>query len=128
MLLQVDNTTGRNSKTYLRTRPKDLTQCGSCHHGPGQPPGPVGERAMFKGIDMTGVLAPDPAMDWEFVDQLRKFWRGKLIIKGIDTHEDACRSRDRNPAGRTETRHGQLRHANGCRHQPVRHSDPRLED
>jgi len=44
---------------------------------------------MFKGVDMTGVRAPNPAMDWKFVDQLRKFWRGKLIIKGIDTHEDA---------------------------------------
>ena len=44
---------------------------------------------MFKGIDMTGVRAPNPAMDWTFVDRLRKFWRGKLVIKGIDTHEDA---------------------------------------
>src|SRR5215475_8261509 len=89
VLLTVDNTTGRNSETYLRNRPKDLTQCKSCHPAPGQPPGPVGERAMFKGIDMTGVRAPDPAMDWAFVDRLRKFWRGKLVIKGIDTHEDA---------------------------------------
>src|SRR5215468_8587265 len=88
VLLTVDNTTGRNSETYRRTRPKDLSQCVSCH-GPGEPPGPVSERAMFKGIDMTGVRAPNPAMDWTFVDQLRKFWRGKLIIKGIDTHEDA---------------------------------------
>ena len=89
VLLTVDNTTGRNSETYRRTRPKDLSQCASCHTGPGEPPGPVAERAMFKGIDMTGVRAPNPAMDWVFVDQLRKFWRGKLIIKGIDTHEDA---------------------------------------
>ena len=29
--LTVDNTTGRNSETYLRTRPKDLTQCTACH-------------------------------------------------------------------------------------------------
>ena len=28
-------------------------------------------------------------MDWAFVDRLRKFWRGKLIIKGLDTREDA---------------------------------------
>jgi 4-hydroxymandelate oxidase len=89
VLLTVDNTTGRNSETYLRTRPRDLSQCVSCHPGPGQPPGPLGERAMFKGIDVTGVRAPNPAMDWAFVDRLRKFWRGKLIIKGIDTHEDA---------------------------------------
>src|SRR5262245_21545417 len=88
VLLTVDNTTGRNSETYRRTRPKDLSQCESCH-GPGEPPGAVGTRAMFKGIDMTGVRAPSPAMDRAFVDQLRKFWRGKLIVKGIDTHEDA---------------------------------------
>jgi hypothetical protein len=25
----------------------------------------------------------------EFFDPPRKFWRGKLMIKGIDTHEDA---------------------------------------
>ncbi|HKF65279.1 MAG TPA: alpha-hydroxy acid oxidase, partial [Vicinamibacterales bacterium] len=41
VLLTVDNTTGRNSETYRRTRPKDLSGCGSCH-GPGEPPGPVG--------------------------------------------------------------------------------------
>ena len=75
VLLTVDNTTGRNSETYRRTRPKDLTPCASCH-GPGEPPGEVAARAMFKGIDMTGVRAPNPAMDWAFVDRLRKFWRG----------------------------------------------------
>ena len=31
--LTVDNTTGRNSETYLRTRPKDLKQCDACHEG-----------------------------------------------------------------------------------------------
>src|SRR6476646_6388289 len=29
--LTVDNTTGRNSETYMRTRPKDLGQCKACH-------------------------------------------------------------------------------------------------
>src|SRR5437763_8757384 len=44
---------------------------------------------MCKGIVFKGVRVPNPAMDWAFVERLRKFWRGKLIIKGIDTHEDA---------------------------------------
>jgi isopentenyl diphosphate isomerase/L-lactate dehydrogenase-like FMN-dependent dehydrogenase len=44
---------------------------------------------MYDGINMTGVKTMDPAMDWAFVDRLRKFWSGKLIIKGIDTREDA---------------------------------------
>src|SRR6185295_6915870 len=40
--LTVDNTTGRNSETYLRTRPKDLTQCAACHEGgPGGGPRPM---------------------------------------------------------------------------------------
>jgi isopentenyl diphosphate isomerase/L-lactate dehydrogenase-like FMN-dependent dehydrogenase len=85
--LTVDNTTGRNSETYLRTRPKDLRQCAACHKdGPG--PG-INERRMYDGIDMTGVRLQNPAMDWTFVDRLRKFWKGKFIIKGIDTREDA---------------------------------------
>ena len=105
VLLTVDNTIGRNSETYRRTRPADLNPCMSCH-GPGEPPGPVGERAMFRGIDMTGVRAPNPAMDWEFVNQLRKFWRGKLIIKGIDTHEDARMAVDHGFDGILVSNHG----------------------
>ena len=86
--LTVDNTTGRNSETYLRTRPKDLRPCLACHEGgPGTPP--KGGFPMYDGISMTGVTATNPAMDWAFVDRLRKFWKAKLMIKGIDTREDA---------------------------------------
>jgi 4-hydroxymandelate oxidase len=85
--LTVDNTTGRNSETFLRTRPKDLSQCTTCHESAAGPT--ARERPMFDGINMTGVQATNPAMDWEFVDRLRKFWKGKFIIKGIDTREDA---------------------------------------
>src|SRR5882762_3661020 len=83
--LTVDNTTGRNSETYLRTRPKDLSQCNACHEG-----GPGGgPRPMTENLTMPGGRGSNPAMDWAFVDRLRKAWKGKLIIKGIDTHEDA---------------------------------------
>src|SRR5262245_45294587 len=105
VLLTVDNTTGRNSETYRRTRPKDLSSCASCH-GPGEPPGPVSERTMFKGIDMTGVRAPNPAMDWKFVNQLRKFWRGKLILSGIDNQEDARLALDHGFDGILVSNHG----------------------
>lgn len=84
--LTCDNTTGRFSETYLRTRPKDMNQCEACHKG-----GPeVGRhRPMTEGIDMTGVRRADPAMDWKFVARVRDYWKGKFILKGIDTHEDA---------------------------------------
>lgn len=86
--LTVDNTTGRNSETYKRMRPKDLRSCASCH-GPGEPGTSIEERRMYDGIDMTGVKTQNPAMDWAFVEKLRGFWKGKLLVKGIDTREDA---------------------------------------
>jgi 4-hydroxymandelate oxidase len=85
--LTVDNTTGRNSETFLRMRPKDLKACGNCHEG-GTAPG-LSERRMYDGIDMTGVGLQNPGMTWEFVDRLRKATKLKLFIKGIDTREDA---------------------------------------
>jgi isopentenyl diphosphate isomerase/L-lactate dehydrogenase-like FMN-dependent dehydrogenase len=84
--LTVDNTTGRFSETFFRTRPKDLKQCEDCHKG-GFEAGR--HRPMLDGIDMKGVRRTDPAMDWKFVERLRDYWKGRFIIKGIDTHEDA---------------------------------------
>jgi isopentenyl diphosphate isomerase/L-lactate dehydrogenase-like FMN-dependent dehydrogenase len=87
ILLTVDNTTGRNSETYLRTRPRDLKLCAACHQGP-NPGTAVSERRMYDGIDMTAGTQ-NPALDWAFLDRLRKAWKGRLFIKGIDTAEDA---------------------------------------
>src|SRR5262249_55465862 len=70
---------------YLRTRPKDLATCTPCHKdGPGS-----GPRPMTESLTMPGGRGTNPAMDWMFVDKLRKAWKGKLIIKGMDTREDA---------------------------------------
>ena len=85
--LTVDNTTGRNSETFLRTRRKDVKQCTTCHESAAGPS--VQERPMYSGINMTGVMMQNPAMDWAFADRIRKFWKGKFLIKGIDTREDA---------------------------------------
>jgi 4-hydroxymandelate oxidase len=85
--LTVDNTTGRNSETFLRTRPTDTSQCTACHEGANGPS--PRERPMYDGINMAGLRALNPAMDWAFVDRLRKFWKGKFIIKGIEVREDA---------------------------------------
>jgi 4-hydroxymandelate oxidase len=84
--LTVDNTTGRNSETFSRTRPKDSTTCTGCHgpNGPSQ-----NDRKMYKGIDMRGVSSQNPSMTWDFVDKLRKAVKVKLFIKGIDTKQDA---------------------------------------
>jgi isopentenyl diphosphate isomerase/L-lactate dehydrogenase-like FMN-dependent dehydrogenase len=102
--LTVDNTTGRNSETFMRTRPKDLRQCGTCHEGGAGPT--LKERVMYNGIDMTGVSGQNPAMTWEFVDRLRKAVRVKLFIKGIDTREDARLCVDHGIDGILVSNHG----------------------
>ena len=104
--LTVDNTTGRNSETYLRTRPKDLTQCAACHGNSGEPGTSVKERPMYDGIDMTGIRLQNPAMDWAFADRIRKAWKGKFIIKGIDTREDALLAIDHGLDGILVSNHG----------------------
>ncbi len=104
IMLTVDNTTGRNSETYLRTRPRDLRQCSGCHQG--APGTAVSERRMYDGIDMTGVNTQNPAMDWAFLDRLRKAWKGQLFIKGIDLGEDAKLGVDHGLDGILVSNHG----------------------
>jgi 4-hydroxymandelate oxidase len=101
--LTVDNTTGRNSETYMRTRPKDLKQCDACHpSGPGS-----GPRPMTQPLEsIPGGRGTNPAMDWTFVDRLRGFWKGKFLIKGIDTAEDARLAVDHGLDGILVSNHG----------------------
>jgi isopentenyl diphosphate isomerase/L-lactate dehydrogenase-like FMN-dependent dehydrogenase len=103
-MLTVDNTTGRNSETYLRTRPRDLSQCSGCHQG--APGTAVQERRMYDGIDLTGVSTQNPAMDWSFVDRLRAAWKGRLFIKGIDGGDDAKLAVDHGVDGILVSNHG----------------------
>jgi 4-hydroxymandelate oxidase len=101
--LTVDNTTGRNSETYLRTRPRDLTVCSTCHVGEPLDPSTL---PMYAGINMKGLTNINPAMDWGFADRIRKFWKGKFLIKGIDTREDARLSVEHGLDGILVSNHG----------------------
>jgi isopentenyl diphosphate isomerase/L-lactate dehydrogenase-like FMN-dependent dehydrogenase len=102
--LTVDVVTGRYMEPYLRSRPKDLTQCAACHEG--EPRTPVSARRIYDGIDMKGVRTSDPATDWTFVDRIRKSWKGKFIIKGIETREDAQLCLDHGIDGIIVSNHG----------------------
>jgi isopentenyl diphosphate isomerase/L-lactate dehydrogenase-like FMN-dependent dehydrogenase len=102
--LTVDNTTGRNSETFLRTRPKDVSHCSDCHESAAGPA--PRERPMYDGIDMTGIRNIDASMDWAFIDRLRKFWKGKFMIKGIDTREDAALCLEHGIDGIVVSNHG----------------------
>ncbi|HEX3645918.1 MAG TPA: alpha-hydroxy acid oxidase [Vicinamibacterales bacterium] len=97
--LTVDNITGRNSEFYLRTRPRDLSQCATCHpSGPGSGPRPMTAN-LPRGVTPVAV-------DWALVDRIRKTWKGKFFIKGIDTHEDARLCVDHGLDGIMVSNHG----------------------
>lgn len=83
----VDLLGGRNTETAERLRRTDTRNCLSCHtNGVGSLKG----RPNLDGIE--GGINPAGA-NWTYVDRLRKLTKMKLIIKGIDTAEDArlCR-------------------------------------
>jgi isopentenyl diphosphate isomerase/L-lactate dehydrogenase-like FMN-dependent dehydrogenase len=55
---------------------------------------------------IPGGRGTNPAMDWAFVDRLRGFWKGKFLIKGIDTAEDARLAVDHGLDGILVSNHG----------------------
>ena len=87
LVLTVDLPAGRNTETERRFARADPRQCGSCHQ-PGLP-GYVRRRPMFDGLDLTGVSLSSPRLTWDVVRRLRDGTRMKLVLKGIETREDA---------------------------------------
>jgi len=83
----VDLLGGRNSETAERFRRTDTRDCTLCHTSAR---GGVRKNPMLEGIE--GGINPAFAT-WEFVDRLRKLTKMRLVLKGIETREDArlCR-------------------------------------
>jgi isopentenyl diphosphate isomerase/L-lactate dehydrogenase-like FMN-dependent dehydrogenase len=44
---------------------------------------------MFAGMDVNSEGVGSPEFTWEYVDRLKKMTRMKLLLKGIETREDA---------------------------------------
>jgi isopentenyl diphosphate isomerase/L-lactate dehydrogenase-like FMN-dependent dehydrogenase len=85
----IDLLAGRNAETTSRLARQDTRDCMSCHITP-----PIGgsavirnrARPMFAGL--SGEMNPSGA-NWTYVDRLKKMTKMKLLLKGIDTAEDA---------------------------------------
>jgi len=101
--LTVDTSPGGHAETYLRTRPKDLRQCAACHDVKGENI-LVRGRPMREGLDAAGGM-PQP-LDWAYVDRIRQFWKGKFVIKGLTTREDARMAVDHGIDGIHVSNHG----------------------
>jgi len=96
----VDLLGGRNTETAERLRRTDTRNCLSCHaNGVGNLKG----RAMLDGIE--GGINPSSA-NWATLDRLRKLTKMKLVIKGIDTAEDARLCREHGADAVVVSNHG----------------------
>jgi len=97
----IDLLAGRNTELASRFRRIDTRQCASCHGEPFS-----SHRPMLDGIDMHAFTLNSPAFTWEHVDRLKKATRMKLILKGIETREDARLSVEHGVDGILVSNHG----------------------
>jgi 4-hydroxymandelate oxidase len=104
LALTVDIPSGRNTETQERFKRLDNRKCVTCHI-PG-PQGNFGRKPMFNGIDMTGVGVYNPSLTWESVRKLKQMTKMKLVLKGIETREDALLCRENGVDGIIVSNHG----------------------
>ncbi|HYM19240.1 MAG TPA: alpha-hydroxy acid oxidase [Micropepsaceae bacterium] len=79
----IDVLPGRNMPTAARFSRADTRDCLSCHPGGG---GVGFLRPMYRGLE--GRINP-PEANWATFDKLKNLTRMKVMLKGIDTAEDA---------------------------------------
>lgn len=98
----VDLLGGRNLETAERFRRMDTRNCIDCHAS-ARGGRAVADLPMFKGIE--GGMNPSFA-NWEYVDRLKKLTKMKLMLKGLDTREDARLAREHGVDGIIVSNHG----------------------
>jgi isopentenyl diphosphate isomerase/L-lactate dehydrogenase-like FMN-dependent dehydrogenase len=98
----IDLLGGRNLETAERFRRSDTAQCTACH-ATARGGRAINAMPMFSGI--TGGMNP-PAASWAYVDRLKKLTRMKLVLKGIETREDARLAREHGVDGVIVSNHG----------------------
>lgn len=98
----VDELQGRNMETAERFRRLDTRDCVSCHATARGGRAPA-DMPMFKGI--PGGMNPATAT-WDYVDRLKKLTKMKLLLKGLDTREDARLAREHGVDGIIVSNHG----------------------
>jgi isopentenyl diphosphate isomerase/L-lactate dehydrogenase-like FMN-dependent dehydrogenase len=106
----IDTPAGRNTETQTRFRRLDTRDCASCHTGNngGSPPKP-----MFDGINMQGLGLTSPSLTWDFVKRLKDATTMKVVLKGVETREDAELCVEHGVDGIMVSNHGGRAHSSG---------------
>jgi isopentenyl diphosphate isomerase/L-lactate dehydrogenase-like FMN-dependent dehydrogenase len=102
----IDTLGGRNAETAARLARTDTRNCLTCHpSGPDVNQGIARNRVKPMMAGLSGAFNPAKA-DWSYVDRLKKMTKMKLLLKGIDTAEDAVLAREHGADGVVVSNHG----------------------
>ena len=85
LVITVDIPAGRNTETQARAKAKDSRKCVACHPASRF----SGRKPMFDGMETAGLSLYSPAFTWDSVRRVRALTRMKVVLKGIETAEDA---------------------------------------
>jgi len=109
----VDLPAGRNTETMTRLQRLDTRACGSCHSdasgnlaNPRVGGGTNATKPMFAGINTEGLGLTSPSLTWDFIKRLKGVTKMKVLIKGLDTREDAALAIDHGADGIVVSNHG----------------------
>ena len=97
--LTVDLPAGRNTETQALMARLDTRDCDSCHV-PGR------SKPIFDGIEMQGVGLVDASLTWSVVGRLRQLTSLPILVKGIETREDAALAVESGADGVVVSNHG----------------------
>jgi isopentenyl diphosphate isomerase/L-lactate dehydrogenase-like FMN-dependent dehydrogenase len=104
----VDTPAGRNTETASRLRRYDTRTCATCHavdeHGNPRPL--ISTKPMFGGIDTQGLGLTQASLTWDFVKQLKDVTSMKVLLKGIESGEDAALAVQNGADGIIVSNHG----------------------
>ena len=109
----VDLPAGRNTSTMQRFQRADTRACGTCHTdatgnlaNPRVGGGVNASKPMFTGINTQGLGITSPSLTWDFIKRLKDVTKMKIVIKGLETREDAALAVENGADGIVVSNHG----------------------
>jgi 4-hydroxymandelate oxidase len=102
-VITVDNPTGGKATTIQRFRRLDDRTCSDCHTDF------FDRKPMFEGLDQSARPNHEnfrQALTWDFIEQVKGVTDMKVVIKGLETREDAQLAVDSGADGVIVSNHG----------------------
>jgi 4-hydroxymandelate oxidase len=106
LVITIDLPAGRNTETQARFALTDNRKCATCH-APTATANFFGSRKpLFDGIDTTNASPLSSNFTWKSVDRIRGMTKMKIVLKGLQTAEDAKLAVDHGVDGIIVSNHG----------------------